>query len=165
MYQYTCEICNKVLRSFDSEYVISNPTGHALACEQAQLEHDATDHPETWHREVCPDCGEELGSWPQEYIQNNPTGSDYAISEAHTEHSLICSQSPYSSTPDNWEQWRKDSGARPGETPRQLVRRLVEAGRTFEEILEAIPTPPDRWRVQDGSVVDNWYEEVSYLTE
>lgn len=165
MYEYRCNICGEVLRSFDQEYVENNPEGHEVACEQAQLEHDTTAHPETWHVEWCPECKTVIDSWPMEYIINNPNGSDMSIEDAHAEHLLECPHSEYSSTSDNWERWRKDSGARPGETPRQLVSRLVEEGKSLEEIIEAVPTPPDRWTVQDGNVTENWYEEVSYLAE
>ena len=165
MIHYHCHDCGEVLRSFDEEYVRNNPNGHELACEQAQLEHDACAHPETWHVETCPDCGEEIGSWPQEYLQNNPNASDMAIGGAWAEHYLSCPASEYSSTPENWSKWRKEAGAHDGETPRALIRRLIGEGMTAGEICDAITIPPDRWNVQYGELVTNWYNEIIYLVD
>ena len=165
MINYTCPDCGETLCTFDKEYVQDNPTGLELACEQAQLRHDTDAHPETWHREICPDCGQEIGSWPQEYIENNPNASDMAIGQALAEHYLSCPASEYASTQKNWRKWRNESGALPGETPRQLIRRLAGEGMTTSEICDAIPVPPDRWRVQNGELVTSWYNEIISLQE
>ena len=163
MIDYRCQDCGETLRTFDEKYATENPTGFEMACEQAQLEHDTDAHPETWHREICPDCGEEIGAWPQEYIVRNPNASDMAFGEAYAEHYLSCPASEYASTPENWQRWREESGAHDGETPRQLIRRLVNEGMTASEICEATSVPPDRWNVQNGEIVTNWYNEIIYL--
>ena len=164
MINYTCPDCGETLRTFDEKYATENPTGFEMACEQAQLEHDTDAHPETWHLlEICLNCGEEIGSWPQEYVQNNQNASDMAIGQALAEHYLSCPASEYASTQKNWRKWRNESGALPGETPRQLIRRLVNEGMTASEICDAIPVPPDRWSVRNGEIVTNWYNEIIYL--
>ena len=158
MITYKCPDCGEILQQFDEKYVQQNPTGFELACEQLQLRHDTDAHPETWHIEICPDCGNQVGSWPQEYIQNNPNASSIAIEQAYSEHALVCPSSEYACTEGNWDKWREEAGALPGETPRQLIRRLTSEGMPANEICDTVPVPPDRWRVQNGEVVTNWYK-------
>jgi hypothetical protein len=155
-YIEVCKDCLDVVDTWDWDYIESCPNGSDMAIEQAYVRHrsgacktspkwDTVDH--------CPHCGEEVWRGSYEYVTNNPNGSDWAREQAMSEHSkyncpVLIEQ--------RWKAWRKDAGAKEGETPFFLVKRLRDEDKWVE--LYSIPCPPDREERY-------WDEEIERIVE
>jgi len=146
-----CPDCGEFLMAYSFEYASRHPQAMESAMEQTLREHQSGRCPESSghdHVAICSLCGEEIGRWDGNYCYNNPTGLDVAIEQAREDHELHYCQVVWQ---ENWDTWRKDSGALKDETPRALLNRLKEDDR-WEELYKT-PTPPDRTDEQ-------WEEEI-----
>ena len=114
---------------------------------------------------ICQKCGETLFEFDPKYYYEHPEWADTDCQQMQLQHSLTCHKSPFANTERNWKWWRSHSPAWPDETPRQLVRRLIEAGHSTNEIYALVPVPPDRWGIVHDSITNNWYEEISQIVE